>query len=272
MEFQLSTAAFFGLSNSQTLRISGDIRGHKITMLVDSGSTHNILQPRVAEFLQLPVLSIPSFPVIVGNGESINCQGRSPNVPVRLCNQKFSIPFLVLPIQGADLVLGVQWLSTLGPIVADFSVPSMKFEYKGEPVHLIGEPVLTRATTNQIGRMMQTGAIMSLHAVFPEPTHLQITTPRENQAEHPPNISALLAEYQPLFQPPSTLPPSRPHDHHIHLNPNTKPINVKPYRYPHHQKNIMTQLIQEMLKDGIIRPSHSPYSSPVLLVRKKDGT
>lgn len=34
----------------------------------------------------------------------------------------------------------------------------------------------------------------------------------------------------------------------------------------------MTQLIQEMLRDGIIQPSHSPYSSPVILVRKKDET
>jgi hypothetical protein len=34
----------------------------------------------------------------------------------------------------------------------------------------------------------------------------------------------------------------------------------------------MTTIIHDMLKEGIITPSNSPYSSPVLLVRKKDGT
>nr|GEV35895.1 transposon Ty3-G Gag-Pol polyprotein [Tanacetum cinerariifolium] len=34
----------------------------------------------------------------------------------------------------------------------------------------------------------------------------------------------------------------------------------------------MTDLISDMLKEGLIKPSNSPYSSPVLLVHKKDGT
>ena len=32
-----------------------------------------------------------------------------------------------------------------------------------------------------------------------------------------------------------------------------------------------TQLVQEMLKQGVIKPSASPWASPIVVVRKKDG-
>ncbi|GKE50646.1 hypothetical protein Tco_1481904 [Tanacetum coccineum] len=47
---------------------------------------------------------------------------------------------------------------------------------------------------------------------------------------------------------PTTLPPHRIIDHIIHLLPNTKPVNVHPYRYLHCQKGEMEKLVKEMME------------------------
>lgn len=49
-------------------------------------------------------------------------------------------------------------------------------------------------------------------------------------------------------------------------------MNIRPYRYPIKQRDIIEQLIQEMLDRGIIQTSSSPFASPVVLVGKKDGS
>jgi len=81
----------------------------------------------------------------------------------------------------------------------------------------------------------------------------------------------LLNQYPAVFSIPKGLPPNRPLNHKITLLPQSTPVNVKPYRYPDYQKNEIERQVQEMLQDQIIQPSTSPFSSPVLLVRKKDG-
>lgn len=87
----------------------------------------------------------------------------------------------------------------------------------------------------------------------------------------PQDLEELLTEFTDIFQEPKELPPTRSHDHCIPLKSDSEPTNVRPYRYPHFQKAEIERQVRDMLHSGIIRPSVSPYSSPVLLV-KKDGT
>lgn len=75
-----------------------------------------------------------------------------------------------------------------------------------------------------------------------------------------------------LFVEPTSLPPQRSYDHQIPLLPDSAPTNVCPYRCAHFQTDEIERIVKEMLEDGLIRPNHSPYSSSVLLVHKKDGT
>jgi hypothetical protein len=85
-------------------------------------------------------------------------------------------------------------------------------------------------------------------------------------------LNWLLAEFTFVFQEPQGLPPQRTHDHQIHMLLGSTPVAVRPYRYTKAQKDELVRQCSTMQKQGLICRSKSPYSSPVLLVRKPDGS
>jgi hypothetical protein len=81
-----------------------------------------------------------------------------------------------------------------------------------------------------------------------------------------------LDEFSDVFQPPDSLPPSRACNHAIPLIPGAQPFYIRPYRYPPALKDEIERQVKEMLSQGLIQPSTSLFSSPVLLVKKKDDS
>lgn len=88
----------------------------------------------------------------------------------------------------------------------------------------------------------------------------------------PVTIQQVLDDFAEMFEEPVTLPKHREWDHAIPLLPGAKPVNIRPYRYTPEQKNEIETQVKEMLQKGFIKPSVSPFSSPVLLVKTKDQT
>ena len=67
-------------------------------------------------------------------------------------------------------------------------------------------------------------------------------------------------------------PPPRSRDHIIELMPCFGPIRKKSYWQSHKNMSNIKCLVQELLDTSIITRSKSPFSVPVILVRKKDGS
>lgn len=59
-------------------------------------------------------------------------------------------------------------------------------------------------------------------------------------------------------------------EHTIRLKDAT-PVRVAPYRYSPEKKRIITEQVEKMLAANVIRPSHSEYNSPIVIVSKKNG-
>jgi len=273
-DLHLSLDAFKGVRRAQTIRFATDLHGMTIHVMIDGGSNDNFLQPRLAKFLKLEVEQSPKLRVMVGNGNKLETEGYIRNIYVNMQGAQIDLPVFLLPVSGADLIIGTNWLSTVGPHIHDYRDLNIKFHYKGQQVTLQGDKYnqinLEDAQYHHIKRLYSMDAIHECYAIrvatVVDNNKLQLPEQME------PALATLLHTYRQVFDVPIGLPPPRMHDHSIPLLEGSNPVKVKPYRYPHSQKAQIELMIQEMLNEGLIQPSTSPFSSPIILVKKKDGT
>jgi hypothetical protein len=87
----------------------------------------------------------------------------------------------------------------------------------------------------------------------------------------PEEIQQLLQEFADVFAAKVAFPPPRSCSHSIPLITGAKPVQVRPYKYAPLLKDEIEHQVTDMLEAGLIQHSSSPFSSPVILV-KKDGT
>ena len=85
-------------------------------------------------------------------------------------------------------------------------------------------------------------------------------------------LRALISKYGGIFASNPRKPtPVRNMTHRIITN-DAQPVRMKPYRIPHAWDKEVSDQVQQMLDNGIIRPSSSPWNAPVILVKKKDDS
>ncbi|XP_042021153.1 uncharacterized protein LOC121768675 [Salvia splendens] len=261
---------------SRPLKVIGTIQDREVSILIDTGSDRDFMHPQIAESLHLPLSPIRPFRVIVGNGEALLCSHISKQTKLDVQGTSFVVDLHILPVHGPDVILGMDWLESLGPITADFADKKLTFAQGDRRVVLKGIlPAPRRVTLHMLSSLVPSRDVLDVFELL----LLDQDTGQSEQAagedfpgDLPPEILEVLTRFRPIFSLPVGMPPKRAFDHRVHLLPGTKPVNVRPYRYPYFQKNEIERQVRDMLDQGIIQRSSSPFSSPVLLIRKKDGT
>ncbi|OMO54256.1 Retrotransposon gag protein [Corchorus olitorius] len=208
-KFQVSFNALYGSSSPNTWKLFAEIHRERFTVLIDSRSTYNLIQPCVARFLSLAIEPAPSFAVMVGNGETLQCEGRVSDLSVTLQSHSFQLDLFLLDISGADLVLGIQWLAQLGPLLADFSIPSISFVHKGSLITLLGQHLQppTQLSAAQLKKLAQNNSLLSAQLLTLIPN--ESCGSALSFASNPTAIHELLDQYKAVFDEPHGLPPSQ---------------------------------------------------------------
>ena len=86
------------------------------------------------------------------------------------------------------------------------------------------------------------------------------------------HLFTLLCEYADVFSFSSTdLGRTSILRHHINTG-DEAPVHLPPRRVPQARREEVRRLLREMLESGVVEPSDGPWSSPVVLAQKKDGS
>jgi hypothetical protein len=117
-------------------------------------------------------------------------------------------------------------------------------------------------------------SIMQLKKCYRKGYQLFATHVEEASKDEISNIGdhAVLKEFEDVFQEVPRLPPKRDIDFSVNLMPGAAPVSKSPYRMSMLELKELQLQLEELLKQGYIRQSVSPWGASVLFMKKKDGT
>lgn len=283
---EISLHALKGIANNKIIKVEGRVKEGSLSILIDSGSTHSFLDNSTARKLKCQLTGTPPLSVVVANGNRVLSNSACLGFMWKMQKDEFEADLRLLQLGGCDVVLGVDWMKGVSPISFDFNRMEVSSEKEGKRMTLTsGQEVATckmimgkrlqRVLKSKWNQFTQLFSIVAVEEL-PGEGELRLTVCHQRRNDDQvctfPLIDELLADFKDLFVEPKALPPNRTLDHAINLKPNAEPINVRSYRYPPIQKTEIERMVKEMLSQSFIRPSQSPFASPVLLVKKKDGT
>ena len=234
--------------------------------LIDPGSTHSyVCMEHVFE--KVPTMEKLAYDMHLTSplGHSISVNSIYRNCLIVIQTRKFLAYLITLPFREFDLILGMDWLSKHRAIV-DYGQKTVVLRCS-DPTEVIvqgiGSSVMSNViSTMQARRFMKKGCetflVVILDSKRGQVDVEKIPVVREFPYVFPEELLGI--------------PLEREVDLAIEIIPGIVPMSRAPYRMaPTELKELKSQL-QELLDKGFIRPSVSPWSAPVLYLKKKDGT
>eukprot|EP00253_Pinus_taeda_P035006 PITA_35006 len=212
----ISLHALAGISSPQNLKIRGFIKHRPVVVLIDSGSTHNFIHEKVAEAMHCFVQAISNFQVQITDGGTMKCEGHCENVKLQMGDYQLKTHLFAIHMGGCDIVLGAEWLRTLGPITMDFQELYMSFKQNNSTHTLCGLQAGAPSiiSLHRMEKLLKKGH----HGVIAQSNAIQ-GVETKSLLIHP-EMQQILNNHLSVFDKSHELPPSRGElDHSITLVP-----------------------------------------------------
>ena len=99
----------------------------RVSILIDSGATHNFIDAHLVQRRGIPTNTFDGFSVLVPGDRTMQCMQYVPSLSVTMGSYTLVDHFFVVDILDTNIILGVQWLITLGKVTTDWKALQMEW-------------------------------------------------------------------------------------------------------------------------------------------------
>ena len=229
--------------------------GKNFKLLIDSGSTHSFLSPKCIRNLSLEQQPSKKLTIELASGKELVTRLALGDLEFLLDNHPTKGYFHVMPLGVYNGILGMDWLKAHHAILCCHS-GTISFISLGNQVQVdgtTGKPKATLVKANKLLRGLRKNQ------------QIYIAKLNKVEKEKPKWEPAWLQQYSDLFpEDLMQMPPGRDIDHEIELIPRATPIAKSPYKMSVPEAIEFKEQLRQLLEQGFIRPSVSPWGAPIL--------
>ena len=250
--------------------IDGNINGIKARILVDTGATLNHLSKNFCMKHGINIQEEKNRVAVMANNSKEPVDSTGGYVTVSMAGYTENIRFAV-NTQKYDVILGKKWATNHNAIL-HCKDNILQFTYKGKnyEIKTISKENEGEVYVNAMIKDIENGS--PTFAVLLSTTGIEQSCGTNSTKKDLQNVFDDFKDVFPIDLP-RGLPPSRIEgDFKINLKHGSEPVKRKLHRMSNSGLDELKQKIDELLEQGFIRPSTSPWAAPVLFVSKKDGT
>ena len=141
-------ASISGVPKYNTFRMRGVLQGQRVSVLIDGGASHNFIYATLLKRRHIPTVEFEGFKVEVASESIMPCDRYIMGMNLTLGRHNLIQDVYVMDLSNTNIILGVQWLNTLGPITTNYKNMEMSFTEEG------GRKIILQGMTGNVAKVV----------------------------------------------------------------------------------------------------------------------